>query len=74
MDKFHVEFEFRDIPGGRAQHSANVEASGYGTAINRAFAEVKERPNFKGRKLGDRLVVTVVRSKSSPSMGTATSE
>jgi hypothetical protein len=62
--KFHVEFEFRDLPGGRMTHTADVEASSFGTGINRAFAQVKKRPGFSGRKTGDRLVISVVRYKT----------
>ena len=61
--RFHVEFEFRDLPGGRALHSATVDASSFGTAINRAFARVKKDPGLAGRKLGDQLIVKVIRFK-----------
>jgi hypothetical protein len=54
-----------DLPGGRASHSATVEASGFGTAINRAFAQVKKEPGFAGRKIGNQLVVKAIRYKDS---------
>ncbi|RZU28968.1 hypothetical protein BDD14_6554 [Edaphobacter modestus] len=55
--------EFRGLPGGRASDNATVEASGFGTAINRAFAEIRKRPKFSGRNMGDELVVRAVRYK-----------
>lgn len=64
--KFYVEFEFRGLPGGRASDSATVEASGFGTAINRAFAVIRKRPKFAGRNMGDELVVRTVRYKAQP--------
>lgn len=61
--KFYVELEFRDLPGGRASHNATVEASSFGTAINRALTQVKKEPNFAGRKMGNQLVVKAIRYK-----------
>lgn len=64
--KFYVEVEFRGLPGGRASDAATVEASGFGTAINRAFAEIRKRPKFAGRNMGDELIVKAVRYKGQP--------
>ena len=64
--KFYVEMEFRGLPGGRASDNATIEASGFGTAINRAFAEIREAAKFAGRNTGDELVVRVVRYKGQP--------
>jgi hypothetical protein len=35
----------------------------FGTAINRAFAEIRKRPKFSGLNVGEELVVRAVRYK-----------
>ncbi len=61
--KFYVEIKFRGLPGGRSTDSTTVEASSFGTAIRRAIDEIRERPKFAGRNMGDELVVKAVRYK-----------
>ena len=46
-----VTFELKELPASHTWHSATVEASNIGLAINRAWAEVKTRHAVKGRRI-----------------------
>lgn len=46
-----ITFKLKELPASRYYQCVEIEASNLGMAINRAWAEVKQRPHVKGKRV-----------------------
>ena len=62
VHSYIVDFQFPEVKGaGNYYQSAAVHAADFGTALNRAWSEVRARPAIKGRRITT-VKCTIIRS------------
>lgn len=49
--RWNILFRINELPAAHAEQFVSVEAANIGLAINRGWAEVKKRPNVKGKRV-----------------------
>lgn len=59
MKTYVINFFFPTQPGGRQEKNVRVDASNLGTALARAWWQVKRDPKYKGRRGLDQACIGV---------------